>query len=52
MNCKGHFTATTVWEKSSNLLSHNVAITMGLVKRIAEIKETKQLSDASPADIG
>ncbi len=55
LNCTGHFTATTIGKgkkfrfkvnvikgsHGSHLLSRNVAIAMGLVKRTEELKSTE-----------
>ncbi len=37
---------------SSHLLSRNVAVAMGLIKHIKEIKTSVQLKDSCPSDVG
>ncbi|CAL9695394.1 unnamed protein product [Knipowitschia caucasica] len=66
LNCVGYFIATTMRKEkrfrfkvnvikgsqSSHLLSRNVAVAMGLIKRIEEIKASEQIIDSCPNEVG
>ncbi|XP_016519232.1 uncharacterized protein K02A2.6-like [Poecilia formosa] len=66
LNCMGYFIATTMRKgkrfrfkvnvikepQCSHLLSRNVAVAMGLIKRMEEIRAPAQISESCPDEIG